>query len=173
MGELAETIDNVPVRLDEVGVVKAIERKWGSMEQLAHWLMVENPHLIESPPETVAAQAGLPKDVMRYLMNSSKQFLKLLDWHVANQSFSLADRAGAYRLIRQRMQDPKERLGDVIRAQDGPQDRYACGGREPGRGTATGERADHPGGKCVRLGDRIQPAGVRTRSSFYSGWRGN
>jgi len=112
---MAEALETHP-KLDPVVIHRDVEAKFGGMEQLAHFMMVERPELLEADPETIAAVTGFSVGVIRYLLYSSKDFLALIDSYLAREEWSPQVRRSAYKTLAKRAKDDTERLGDVVRA---------------------------------------------------------
>ena len=88
----------------------------GSLEALAHYLMVENPDLMGGTPESIAAAVGVSPESVSYLLNQSREFQVLLDWHVVGGSWGIRQRQSVYASMVGRMKDPETKLGEVVRA---------------------------------------------------------
>lgn len=88
----------------------------GSLEALAHHLMVENPSLMGGTPESIASAVGISADSVSYLLHQSREFQVLLDWHVVGGSWGVQQRQSVYAGMITRMRDPETKLGEVVRA---------------------------------------------------------
>lgn len=88
----------------------------GSLEALAHYLMVEQPVIMQGTEESIAAAVGISEESVKYLLHQSREFQVLLDWHVVGGSWGVVQRSGVYAGMIARMRDPKTKLGEVVRA---------------------------------------------------------
>lgn len=102
--------------MDELAVVKTVEAKWGSLEELAYYLMVEAPEVLDGGPESVATHLGLERRVVVYLLRSSREFQALLDGFVAGEVWSPVERRRVYGHLRDRVLSGEDKLGDVVKA---------------------------------------------------------
>lgn len=98
------------VALREVGEV------WGSLEELAAYVMLEARELLEADVEVAGEALGLSARVVRYLWFSSREFSALLDWHAVGGVWSVAARERVLGELVRRAVSGEDKLGDVVKA---------------------------------------------------------
>lgn len=96
--------------------LREVQESWGSLEELAAFVMLERRELVSADPEVVAAELGLSVASVRYLWFSSREFLALLDWHVMGGVWGVEARSRAMGVLASRVLDGSERLNDVVKA---------------------------------------------------------
>lgn len=103
-----------------VGLVsrREVEREFGSLEELAFWLLVENPGVLEGGVDAVVGVSGLSRRVVAWLLRESDEFQGLLDSHVAGGVWGVGERRVAYEVLRERVVSGRDRLGDSVRAME-------------------------------------------------------
>lgn len=111
--------------------LREVREVWGSLEELAAFVMLERRDLVSADPEVVAGVLGLSVASVRWLWFSSREFLGLLDWHVMGGVWGVEARSRAMGVLAARVLDGGERLNDVVKAVE-----YLDGkvGVAPGRG---------------------------------------
>ena len=103
---------------DDSMAMRAVEVMYGSMEGLVHFVLVVHPELAFADFETISARTTLPVDLVIYLWRTSDVFARMLDSGMARGVWDLEARQSAMGNLRGRVEDPEQKLADVVRGME-------------------------------------------------------
>lgn len=95
--------------------MREVSEVWGSLEELAAFVMLDRPDLVKADVKSVAKVVKLSATTVRYLWFSNREFAALLDWHVVGGVWSVEARAQVLGEMVRRVMSGEDKLGDVVK----------------------------------------------------------